>query len=178
MPGKVLFSSVIDALTDSIQKFGIIRDEKSLETELDFIMEKMENVEIQVDEKWVVLQTNYSKLLYLSELVGFYNMPATGKFVQSLEKFMDNIDKQTIYYLQVIDWESPDSEFKIESDIIKKCLEKSVQQHSVFDKLQDVLKAYQILVCVVEDFRGEKCERILERDFLQEFEPKQKRRKV
>ena len=88
------------------------------------------------------------------------------------------MDVQTEAYLQDIHWDSPESDFTIEGSIIKKCLEKSLKQTNVYDKLGDVLKAYDILVTIVEDFRCEKYEYHLDSEFIEEFEPRKKRTKL
>jgi len=178
MSSRVMFSSVIDELTDSIQRFAVIRNETAFESELDVLMGRMESASLDPLDKWEILQANYSKLKYLHETVNFYNLPSQGKFMISLEKFMDNIDRQNQYYLGHIDWDSRESEFKIEGKLIKRCLKSSLNRNDPINKLADVLKAYEILVCIVEDFRGEKCENILEPEFLDEFEPPKKRAKV
>jgi hypothetical protein len=175
---SVKFSSVIDALTDSIQRFGVTRDENTFESQLNFIMSKMDKVVIEIEDKWDVLQSNYSKLKYLYELCSFYNMPTEGVFVRSLEFFCESMDKQTQDYLSQIDWDSQESDFRIEGRIIKKCMEKSLQRGNVYEKIADILKAYEILVCIVEDIRGEKYEYYVEPEFVKEFQPPQKRRKV
>ena len=174
---KVRFSSVIDALTDRLQRFGVTQDENYLDIELDYIVNKMTCVKVEVDDKWDILQENYSKLKYLYELVNFYNMPTEGKFIKSLEKFMEKIDKQNQFYLREIDWDCDYIDFKIECSIIKKSIEKSLQRNNVFKKLADVLKAYEILVCVVEDIRGEQCEVFVEPEWLEHFERPLKRSK-
>ena len=174
----IRFSSVIDALTDSIQRFGVKRDEQSLDSELNCLSNIFDKVDIETTDKWEVLQDNYSKLIYLKQLVNFYNMPTEGVFITSLKKFCENMDVQTEAYLQDIDWDSPESDFTIEGVIIKKCLEKSLKQTNVYDKLDNVLKAYDILVTIIEDFRCEKYEYHLDSEFIEEFEPRKKRAKI
>jgi hypothetical protein len=171
------FSSVIEAITQSIQKFGIIRNETVFESELDFIVSKMETVKVEVEDNWDILQSNYSKLKYLSELINFYNLPTDGKFVESFSKFMESTDKQTKYYLKEVIWDYED-DYKEETSLIKEILEYSVNQTDNFEKLNSVLAAYKILVNIVEDIRGEKCETILDDDFLETFDQSSKRQRV
>jgi hypothetical protein len=89
---------------------------------------------------------------------------------------MEKIDTQTQFYLSKIDW-GMDSDFKLESRLIKKCLENSLNQNNPVDKLKYVLTAYEILVVIVEDLRGEKCETILDQRFLDEFQPPSKKQR-
>lgn len=172
------FSSVIDALTDSIQRFVVIQDTNRFDSELNFIVDKMSGVKVETDDKWEILQANYSRLKYLHECVNHYNLPTEGTFVSSLHRFMENIDKQTLFYLQKVDWYDRGSEFYIEACVIKNCLESSIAQLDVFKKLENVLKGYEILVCIVEDIRDEKRDTILDEEFLNEFEPRKKKQRV
>jgi len=172
----MIFSSIIDALTDSIQKFSVVQNEEHFEHELNSLCNKLDSVEIDIDENWVTLQTNYSKLKYLCETILSHDLPSEGKFIQSLGLFMEKIDTQTQFYLSKIDW-GMDSDFKLESRLIKKCLENSLNQNNPVDKLKYVLTAYEILVVIVEDLRGEKCETILDQRFLDDFQPPSKKQR-
>ena len=173
-----MMNNVIDALIDSIQQFGITRDENNFESQLNYIMLKMDTVTIEIEDNWGILQANYSNLKYIYELCNFYKMPTEGVFIRSLEKFCDNIDKQTQDYLSQIDWDSQESDFMIEGKIIRKYMEKSLQRKNVYEKITDILKAYEILVCIVEDIRGEKYEYSIEPDFIEQFQQPQKRKKL
>jgi hypothetical protein len=170
--------SVIDALTESIHRFVLGQNEKSFENDLDFIMSKMDNIEIEdTDQHWEDLQKNYSKLRYLYEVINFYHLPTSIKFIQSLKLFMESIDKKTQIYLREIDWYENEPDLLEESMEIKKCLDCSLNENDPIKKLHFVLKAYKILVPIVEDIRNEKCESDLDDDFLETFEPPKKKAK-
>jgi len=171
------FSSVIDALTDSLCRFAIVQDHTSFESELDTIIGSMKKVDVNPDDKWEILQSNYSKLKYLQETINFYNVPTEGKFITSLAKFMESIDKQSDYYLREIFWDS-ETEFYDESQDIKCFLEISLLETDPVQKLSLVIKAYRILVSIVEDFRRETCQNLLDDEFLDEFAPKVKKARV
>ena len=173
---SVKFSHIIDALTDSISHFGIIRDETNFEAELDFIISKMDNVEIKSSDTWNILQENYSKLKYIYELVNFYNMPADGKFIENMKKFMELVDKQNQIYLCEIDWNDKYDNHKVL--VIKRHLHTSLQRYNVFEKLSDVLCAYEILITVVEQIRGEKHKYFVDPTFTEQFEQPIKRQKI
>lgn len=170
----MIFSSVIDELTTVIQRFVIIQNETRFESELSFICSKMESVEFEKDEKWEILQNNYSKLKYLYEVVNFYYLPNDGKFIKTLNLFMEKVDIQTKYYIKTINWKS-DSDYKEDADLIKEFMEKSVNEQNPIEKLIHMYKAYKILVSVVEDIRGEKCETTVEPEFEFTFEQPSKR---
>ena len=169
---------LIDALTSIVQRFGVTQNEKYLDCELDYIVNKMASVKIEVNDNWQTLQSNYSKLQYLYELICFYNTPTDGKFIKTVEIFIISLDKQNQFYLDKIELEAHESEFKIEGKLVKRCLKKSLKQRDPIAKLSSVLKAYQILTCVVEDIRGEKYEYFVESAFIEQFEQPTKRRKT
>ena len=172
---KTCFSLVIDALTDTVHRFGVTQNTTNFDLELDYIVGKMSSVEIETDDNWLTLKDNYSKLKYLNELVNFYNIPSESLFIKSLEKFMEIIDTQNQSYLREIDWNNDYADFRIEASIVKKCIKSSLQRNDIFQKLEDVLKAYEILVCVIEDIRGEKFEYFVESLFMEQFQPLAKR---
>jgi hypothetical protein len=171
------FSSIIDALTDSLQRFAIIQDHSSFEFELDSIIDSMQKVDVNPEDKWEILQSNFSRLKYLQETIDFYNVPTEGKFITSLTKFMESIDKQSNYYLREILWDS-ETDFYEESQDIKSFLENSLLETDPVQKLKIVIKAYRILVSIVEDFRMETCKTLLDDEFLDEFAPKVKRSRI
>ena len=75
MKGQTVLPHVIDALTESIRKFGVTRDEQRFDDELDFIISKMKNLDSSDSEcEWEKLQNIYSKLKYLDEMINFYNL--------------------------------------------------------------------------------------------------------
>ena len=162
---------IIDALCKSVESFGIGKNEKKFETDLDILLNKMNTIEIaDGDEEWEILQSNYSKLKYLYDIVHFYNIALEGKFMESLDKFMVIIDKRTRYYLKEIEWTE-------ESYIIKETLEESLNQNKALKKLSVLLRAYKLLINVAEEIRNEKHENHLEYDFLEQFEPVLKRQR-
>ena len=169
---------LIDALTSIVQRFGVTQNEKYLDCELDYIVNKMASVKIEVNDSWHTLKSNYSKLQYLYELICFYNTPTDGKFIKAVEIFICSLDKQNQFYLEKIDWDSEDSGFKIEGKLVKRCLKNSLEKRDPANKLSAVLKAYEILTCIVEDIRGEKYEYFVESAFIEQFEQPTKRRKT
>jgi len=179
MKGRNLLPSIIDSLVDSVQRFGFSLNEKKLDSELDLLMLRMDNVQVDMEseEEWEDLQSNYSKLKYLYELINFYNLPTEGKFINSLEKFMEKIDKKTQHYLREIDWTDSHPELRTRSMMIKDLFEESLSLNDPVLKLKSVLNAYHIFVPIVEEIRDEKHESIIETEFFDEFEPSIKRRK-
>jgi hypothetical protein len=169
---------IIDELSESIRKFGVTQNENTFNNELDFIMGKLNKIEIEhedEDQNWDYLQSEYSKLKYLYEIINFYNISNGNKFRESLRKFMDFMDIRAQYYLSQINWHETDPDIKEDTDRIKEFLEMSLNKNDSVEKLNELVKAYQILVPIVEDFRKERYSSELDRDFIAEFEPLAKR---
>ena len=174
MKGQTLLPNIIDALSESIQRFGITRNEKTFDEQLDFIISKMNNKELlDDDEDWKVLQTNYSKLKYLYEIINFYNVPTSGKFIESLKIFMETIDRKNQYYLREINWYSDTSTNAL---LIKENIEASLNTTDPIIKMDIVLKAYQILIPIIENARNEKCNLHVEFEFVEQFSTKRQKK--
>jgi hypothetical protein len=171
----------IDQLSEIIKNFGITKNKNKFEDDLENIMLKLDNVQIEKDsnEEWDSLQSNYSKIKYLYETINFYNIPQESKFINSLKKFMEIIDQQTLYYLNQINFDNPDPELSINDEcaIIKDSMEKSINENDPIKKLNFIMKAYNVLVEIVEEIRDETMERTVEPTFLIEFQPPPKRYK-
>jgi len=168
-----MLPKTIDALCNSIQRFGVTQNENVFDFELNDIMSKMNITE--ENDHWEDLQKNYSKLKYLSELINFYNLPSS--FRKNLSVFMESIDTKTQYYLSEINWSNSDPDIKDDALRIKEFLEMSLNQNDSYEKLETVIKAYQILVPMIESFVGENCKELLDQEFLSRFEPPAKRQK-
>jgi len=172
--------NVIDELSNSIRKFGVSRNENRFDTELNYIMDKMNNVGIFsetecIEIEWVHLKSNYSKIKYLYETINFYHIPDGGKFISSLKRFMEFIDNKTQDYLSKICWESSSEDIIEDTNRVKEYFYESLNENDPVKKLSIVVRAYQILVPIVEGFRNEKCEQPVEIDFLENFERSPKR---
>lgn len=172
----------IDDLSDIIKNFGITKNKNKFEDDLENIMLKLDNVQIEKDsdEEWESLQSNYSKIKYLYETINFYNIPLESKFINSLKKFMEIIDQQTLYYLNQINFDNPDPDLLADTEcaIIKESMERSINENDPIKKLNYIMKAYHVLVDIVEEIRGETIQRTLEPTFLVEFQPPAKRAKI
>ena len=175
MKVQPLLPNIIDALSESVQRFGITRNKKSFDEQLDFIVLKMNTLNDD-DEDWKILQTNYSKLKYLYEIINFYNLPTSGKFIESLKLFMETIDKKNQYYLREINWCESDIDIGEKVLSIKENIEASLNITDPIIKLDIVLKTYQILIPIVENVRNEKCNLHVEREFIKQFSPKRQKK--
>jgi hypothetical protein len=178
--GQTVLPCIIDELSESIRKFAIKKNEKEYANEMDILMDKMNSIDLSHDsnKNWKVLKVNYSKLKYLYELINFYHFENQEKFSKSLDRFMETIDNTTQSYLNDINWDEPLEEYIEETNSIKKYFDESLNENESIKKLKIVLKAYEILVPMVEEFRNEKYQTEIDPDFLETFEqPKKKLKK-
>jgi hypothetical protein len=113
------------------------------------------------NHEWDCLVENYSKLKYLDSID--YELIGSTKLMDSLRRFMEQIDKVSQHYLREILWE----EYLLE---IKKYLSDSLNHNNPMTKLKCVVKAYELLVPVVEEIREQKCvQQIDDDEFIQTF---------
>jgi hypothetical protein len=131
---------------------------------IDEIISEFDNLSTQDNNhEWEMLIANYSKLRYLE------NMEFELSGLDSFRRFMEQIDKITQRYLREVNWDS-DFEFIDESLEIKYNLSNSLNNNNPFKKLKYIVRAYDILVPIVEDFRKEKFVDIIEDlDFIKTF---------
>ena len=158
-------------LIKSIKNFSVTDNEEEFESSLDSVINKFQNLETEQNCEWSLLKSNYSKLRYLNHTLekSNLNLKTNNKFLFSLSRFMDYIDKITQIYLQNVNWENQD-EFSIESKNIYKNLTNSLNTGDSIEKMKEVLFAYSILIPIIEDIHGEKYNEIIDdEDFLQEF---------
>jgi len=135
--------------------FSKITDIAALIYELDNLSTNDFNYE------WDCLVENYSKLKYLDSID--YELIGSTKLMDSLRRFMEQIDKVSQHYLREILWE----EYLLE---IKKYLSDSLNHNNPMTKLKCVVKAYELLVPVVEEIREQKCVQYIEdNEFIQTF---------
>ena len=131
---------------------------------IDDIISEFDNLSTQDNNhEWEMLIANYSKLRYLE------NMEFELSGLDSFRRFMEQIDKVTQRYLREINW-NVDFEFIDESLEIKYNLSNSLNNNNPFKKLKYIIRAYDILVPIVEDFRKEKFVDVIEDlDFIKTF---------
>ena len=113
------------------------------------------------NHEWDCLVDNYSKLKYLETI--HYEILINDTLIKSLTRFMEQMDKVSQHYLKEILWEK----WLIP---IKKNLSNSLNNNDPIVKLNYLVKAYDLLVPVVEDIREQKCVQQIEDDeFIQTF---------
>jgi hypothetical protein len=159
----------MDDLINCLSRINV-NDIQSFDNSLDCIIDKMNSTTIEKnDAEWDILSSNYSKLLYIRELI--INTPNTEKFIRTMRLFLEKIDKINYYYLTEINWDhvyNDDTDYKCSE--IKLLLEKSLYIPDIYDKLDLILRSYKILIPIVEYYRNEKYNNIIDdEDFLEQF---------
>jgi hypothetical protein len=158
----------MESLITVIQNFGITQDEKYLDNSLDVLIKNFSTLSNNdADDEWGTLKSNYSKLKYLNELINFYHIPDLTKFKITLGKFMESIDILTQKYLRNITWDGEENEIE---ETILKYLEESLNSYDPILKMSKIIKAYSMLVPIIEIMRNEKWRYTIDdREFLNKF---------
>jgi hypothetical protein len=157
----------MNKLIESIEKFNVSKNEDNFNKDLDDVIELFDKQEIfDTEYEWEILCSNYSRLRYIQNIIKYYHIPETEKFLLSIEKFMKKIDKISERYLEKINWD--DSDYK-ESFKIKELLEKSLLEKDSILKIKTTLWAYDLLLYIAEDCRGEHYKESIDKEFLEEF---------
>jgi hypothetical protein len=121
------------------------------------------------DQEWETLSENYSKLKHIHRLINYFKVNNTEKFKKYLNVFLEEIDKTNQYYLRELDWESELS-FLDKMMEIKKMLEVSLNMNDPYEKLEFIIKAYFMLLPIIEYYRKDKfVENITDIQFLNDF---------
>ena len=121
------------------------------------------------DQEWETLSENYSKLKHIHRLINYFKVNNTEKFKKYLNVFLSEIDKTNQYYLRELDWESELS-FLNKMMEIKNMLEVSLNMNDPYEKLEFIIKAYFMLLPIIEYYREDKfVENIRDIQFLNNF---------
>jgi uncharacterized UPF0160 family protein len=161
----------MDSLIKSIKKFSITNNSDEFEKSLDSVIDKMEYLKTEENCEWELLKLNYSKLRYLNHTLGKSNLTleSNKKFLFSLSRFMEYIDKTTQCYLEKVDWESQ-NECPDKAKIIYTHFVKSLDENDSIKKMKEILNAYAVLVPIIEDMNNDKfVETIDDEEFFHEF---------
>jgi hypothetical protein len=163
---------ILEYLCGAVNTFSITNAQDEFQSDLDFIMNKMNCVQIEdTNQNWLILKENYTKLNYLLRCIKSCSFGLSDKFSQVLGKFIESIDRKTQEYIEEIDF------FDIDRNelVIKELLLESLNQNDPVSKMTKILEAYKILIPLVEQLRGEKY--TFDPSFLDDLAPAPKRQK-
>lgn len=160
----------MDHLINMLEKFAVTQNEDVFNNSVDKLTDfyKLNIKDFDSSEEWEHLKKNYSNLRYINELLHHYNYSLNKNFYDLLSLFMESIDKTTQDYIKNIHFSNDLSE-EIE---IKKYFNRSLNTNDINDKILYVLEAYKILVPIIEDFRQEKYDYSVDRNFKERFSSK------
>jgi len=181
-PLGVLNRKIMEELLECLAKFAVSDQSKesfiSFDNSLDDVINKFENLnETDPNEEWDILKTNFSKLRFIDDTLENAEIINYPKFLESLKKFMEQIDKTTQKYIEKIDWSDQGPELQSDANIIFDNFEKSLNINDPIKKLKIVLNAYTIFIPIVEKIRKERHRDFIDdEDFLNNFYVK--RRKI
>jgi hypothetical protein len=165
----------MEILIEKLHTFSITQDSKKFNESVDYLLtiefEKASIQEVDPDIQWTLLKRNYSNLKYINELLNHYNYNLNINFYNLLDKFLQGIDKTTQEYLQEITWDD-DYELITSLETIQLKFRNSLNENDFDKKIKLVLDGYSLLIPIVEDFRREKCEEVIDQDFRNLFSPK------
>ena len=166
----------MDDLLEKLAVFNITRDEEQFDTDIDDIINRMSNdLLLEHDYQWIKICENFSKLKYLDNIIKNYYVPESDKFLLALEKFMETIDKMNLVYIKEIDWYQNEHPDCVE---IKRLLDISMGEHDTLARLNLCVRAYALLLPIIENLRNEKQKEMDESEqarFVQEFNFKRRK---
>ena len=168
----------MDSLIVSLEKFAIHKDEKKFENHLDIIMGNLNlnNLKEDADLEWDLLKSDYSKIRYICQLLNHYHYILPTKFFDLLKIFTDGLDKTTNIYISLMDedtnGENCDEELRHYYKKIKKYFNESLESKNDVGKIELLLKGYDLLVPIIEDFRREKYYDNIDEEFKETYNPK------
>ena len=144
--------------------------------ELDLIEEPDGEIE------WEYLKNNYLKLRYINTVIKDNMMlEYDKKYTDALNHFLKQIDRRTRLYMEKIHWDEPDSYYYDRAVLIQDKFHKALKMEAFpVKKMKAFLKAYSLLVDVVEECRDESIDdyEIDDDDFLNTFKPPLKKQKI
>ena len=170
----------MDELINCLAKFAVSdkSDESiiSFDNSLDDVINKFQNLNDNgPDQEWDILTSNFSKLRFIENIID--DIIIFPKFLESLKKFMEQIDKNTQRYIDHIDWDEQAPEIQNDANIIFDYFKKSLNIHNPVEKLKIVTSAYTIFIPIVEKIRKEKYRDFIDdQDFLNNFHVKRRKR--
>jgi len=168
----------MDNLIKSLEYFAISKNKKLFNEDIDFIISTIKLEDEDPDREWELLKSNYSKLRYIYQLLNHYHYILPDNFFNLLRIFIDSLDKTTNIYIQLLEQsDDDDDEIKYMYQEIKQLFDSSLKVENEISKINIIIKAYDLLVPIIEDFRREKYYDNLDPEFLKLYNPSSKRLK-
>ena len=158
----------MEYLINMLETFAITKNETVFNYSINNLTDFYKLNITDSNEEWKYLKNNYSNLRYIHELMNHYNYNLNKNFYDLLSLFMESIDKSTQEYIKNIHFRDDKSE-ELE---IKNFLNKSLNTNDINNKILYILKAYKLLIPIIEDFRQEKYDYSVDKNFKETFSAK------
>jgi hypothetical protein len=165
----------MDALINSLESFRFTNNKTQFDIDLDNVINKFNEQSIpDPNQEWETICSNYSKIKYLDEMIKFFYIPDSEKFLFALNRFTERLDSINLRYLNEISWERYPTE---QTKEIKRLLDLSYYENDTIGKIGYCLKAYKRLVPIIEDIRNEKYTGDVyeDQEFIEHFNFKRRR---
>jgi hypothetical protein len=175
----------MDSLIKSLEVFGVTQDKKYFNNSIDYIFnnlsiktQEQKEEDTDSDKEWELLKNNYSKIKYVYQLLNHYNYTLSKNFFDLVKVFTDSLDNTTLIYMDLIKQEmTDDDELKYLYKDIADFFNKSLNTSDHIQKINYLIKAYDLLIPIVEDFRKEKYVEKVDKEFINLYNPCSKRQK-
>ena len=162
----------MDYIIDRLHAFAITKDTGKFNNFVDNFLRVDHSQIVEKEITWDLLKKNYSNLKYIHELLNHYDYSFNDNFYILLNKFVENIYVTTRTYLRSLTWDDSDTELTDSFSYIEKRLRKSIKIDDFNKKIKQIIKAYNTLVPILEDFLKEKYQFHVEEEFRNMFSPK------
>ena len=165
----------MDSLIDSLESFRFSNNKTQFEIDLDNVINQFKQQTIpDTNLEWETICSNYSKIKYLDEMIKYFYIPDSEKFLFALNRFTERIDAINLRYLTEIDWEKRSNE---QTKEIRRLLDLSYYENDTIGKIGYCLKAYKRFIPIIEDLRNEKYIDNLDEEveFISEFNFKRRK---
>ena len=167
----------MDLLIKNLETFSINYQE--FEDSLDSVLDKFNEIEIHDSQlEWESLKENLSKLKYIDNLIKKVNYKLEGKFLKSVKKFMETIDKNSIYYLRSIDWSNYEYSQYIQDNapVVKEYLENAINTDNMLYRIDYTIYALSVLINIIENITNLQYDDTIEdQSFISEFSIKKRK---
>jgi hypothetical protein len=163
----------------------------STQSDVDDLIEKIENTKLfDPNEEWKNIQSNYSKLKYLQTVIINTDKNIFDRFfLEPFRKFLEKIDSINRYYFDNVSFNVDDyndncgftkydiGSIRLKIQVISSHLKISLDMDTPdIHKLNYILIAYQNIIELIEDYRGECFIDLLDYDFINNFSNKKIKR--
>lgn len=165
----------MDSLINSLESFRFSNNKTQFEIDLDNVINQFKQQTIpDTNLEWETICSNYSKIKYLDEMIKYFYIPDSEKFLFALNRFTERLDTINLRYLTEIDWEKFPNEQTRE---IKRLLDLSYYENDTIGKIGYCIKAYKRFIPIIEDIRNEKYTGDVyeDQDFIEDFNFKRRR---